>query len=224
MSCAAFTILGIVGLALDKSKKWILWTTFGLAAMMLFLASFLTWHDQYHKAAVLESGQLNLHKTVDILTARVDEKQNQINQLLSQLSAKHEQAKVQVIPIPISTLRPLILLDTQAKMVTNQMKSFAGERMAIRVSKPNPEISRFANQLVKAVKDAGVHVQYERSAILVTRWGTLPTGLFLAFGNNRVSISNTLGVVLLQQGVIDKPIDAVQSTDPDDCVLYISGP
>ncbi|MFL6352854.1 MAG: hypothetical protein ACJ74Z_13525 [Bryobacteraceae bacterium] len=50
MSCAAFTILGVIVLAFNKSNRWALWATFGAAVVMLFVGSFLAWRDQYARA------------------------------------------------------------------------------------------------------------------------------------------------------------------------------
>ena len=47
MSCAVFTILGLIVLAWGKSNKWNLWVTFGVAMAMLLLASFLAWLDEH---------------------------------------------------------------------------------------------------------------------------------------------------------------------------------
>lgn len=49
MSCAAFTLIGVVVLAFNKSNRWALWATFGVAVAMLLLASFLAWRDQYRE-------------------------------------------------------------------------------------------------------------------------------------------------------------------------------
>ncbi len=50
MSCAVFTLIGVIVLAYNKSNKWALWVTFGAAVALLFVASFLAWRDQYRHA------------------------------------------------------------------------------------------------------------------------------------------------------------------------------
>jgi len=47
MSCAVFTILGVIQLALKKSNIWMLRVTFGAAVVLLFIASFLAWQDEH---------------------------------------------------------------------------------------------------------------------------------------------------------------------------------
>ena len=53
MSCAAFTFLGVYVLAAGKSNQWALGVTFGTALLMLLVASFLAWKDQYRRAESL---------------------------------------------------------------------------------------------------------------------------------------------------------------------------
>ena len=47
MSCAVFTVIGVIVLAFNKSNRWALWATFGAAVAMLLWGSFLAWSDQY---------------------------------------------------------------------------------------------------------------------------------------------------------------------------------
>jgi hypothetical protein len=54
MGCAVFTILGAYVLAAHKSNRWALSATFGIAIVMLFLASFPAWQDQYRRANSLQ--------------------------------------------------------------------------------------------------------------------------------------------------------------------------
>jgi len=64
MSCAAFTLLGLIASVLKKTSTWMLWVTFGLAIVFLLLASFLAWRDQYHRAndAAAKLAELTLPK------------------------------------------------------------------------------------------------------------------------------------------------------------------
>jgi len=54
MSCAAFTILGVVVIITQASPVWTLWATFGLAVAMLLVGSFLAWKDEHQKVIALE--------------------------------------------------------------------------------------------------------------------------------------------------------------------------
>ncbi len=61
MSSAVFTILGIIVLALGKSKNWTLWATFGAASLMLLFASFLAWRDEHKEnSASREPGSVSM--------------------------------------------------------------------------------------------------------------------------------------------------------------------
>jgi hypothetical protein len=46
MGCAAFTFLGIIILAFNKTNQWALWATFGTALAMLRVASYLAWRNE----------------------------------------------------------------------------------------------------------------------------------------------------------------------------------
>lgn len=72
MSCAVFTLIGVLVLGFNKSSKWALYATFGAAVAMLFLASFLAWRDQY-RATVgarkeLEEANAKHKKEIEELT------------------------------------------------------------------------------------------------------------------------------------------------------------
>src|ERR1017187_2572491 len=54
MSCAFFTLLGAYTLLARKSNTWVLWTTFGAAVIMLFIASFLAWRGNHRALLALQ--------------------------------------------------------------------------------------------------------------------------------------------------------------------------
>jgi hypothetical protein len=54
MGCAAFTFLGVIVLWREKTNKWALGATIAMAVIMLLVASYLAWLDQYHKANPIE--------------------------------------------------------------------------------------------------------------------------------------------------------------------------
>ena len=47
MSCAVFTIIGIVAAASNRSNSWIVWVSGAAAVILLLVASFLAWRDKY---------------------------------------------------------------------------------------------------------------------------------------------------------------------------------
>ena len=49
MSCAVFTVIGIVVLKFNISNHWALWVTAAGALAMLVLAPYPVWRDAYNK-------------------------------------------------------------------------------------------------------------------------------------------------------------------------------
>lgn len=67
MSCAVFTIIGVLVLAFNKSNKWALYATFGVAIAMLFVASFLAWRDERHELLAVRSALSEKQQELDDL-------------------------------------------------------------------------------------------------------------------------------------------------------------
>src|SRR5271165_1247175 len=73
MSCAAFTLLGLYVLAAKKSNKWALSATFGAAGLMLLVASFLAWQEQYRASIAAEAAFLSEKQSMlPKLNARIE--------------------------------------------------------------------------------------------------------------------------------------------------------
>jgi hypothetical protein len=49
MSCALFTLLGVVILAFNKDNGWALKATLALSALLILVASYLLWKDQFSR-------------------------------------------------------------------------------------------------------------------------------------------------------------------------------
>lgn len=62
MSCAVFTLLGMLFLATNASNENALRVTFGAAIVMLFVASFLVWRDE-HTARLVAEDKVNRTST-----------------------------------------------------------------------------------------------------------------------------------------------------------------
>jgi hypothetical protein len=59
MSCAVFTLIGIIQLLYRKSANWTIWAIFGAAFGLLLVSSFLAWQDQYQEnQAARDAGAL----------------------------------------------------------------------------------------------------------------------------------------------------------------------
>ena len=56
MSCAIFILLGAYVLAFNKSNEWALWATAIAAFLVLQLAAYLAWRDQYRENEAADSG------------------------------------------------------------------------------------------------------------------------------------------------------------------------
>lgn len=58
MSSAVFTVIGVYGAWQRKGSGWIVWSSFGAAVALFFVASFKAWNEE-HKARADAEGALN---------------------------------------------------------------------------------------------------------------------------------------------------------------------
>lgn len=72
MSCAVFTLVGVIVLAFNKSNAWALGATFTAAVAMLLVASFLAWRDKHHEVMSLSSKIERLTSHADIRGSILD--------------------------------------------------------------------------------------------------------------------------------------------------------
>jgi hypothetical protein len=63
MSCAVFTFIGLYGLILQKSNRWIIGASFFAAIVLFLVAAFLAWNDEHSAKLKLES---------DVIAPKID--------------------------------------------------------------------------------------------------------------------------------------------------------
>jgi hypothetical protein len=63
MSCAAFTVVGIWAAYAEKGREWVLWTSFTLAVVFVFVAAYKAWAREHEL-------WLQERRKVDALTAK----------------------------------------------------------------------------------------------------------------------------------------------------------
>ena len=96
---------GLIAMAVfiyeHKKGKSVPWRVLvGIMGLCLFISCYLAWHDEHQNSEALKRDKAKLTSDKGALEARVDEKQNQINQLLSQLGGGSRKASPATPQVP----------------------------------------------------------------------------------------------------------------------------
>lgn len=108
----------------------------------------------------------------------------------------------------------LLMTDDQRDQIRDAMTPFAGMVVRIICNDATEDSMAYANQLSKALNDAGLKVGQPDSAMAFSSPGTvIPSGVVITIGDDARAAATALGLAMLSSGLISKPIPATRNAN-----------
>jgi hypothetical protein len=103
------------------------------------------------------------------------------------------------------------------------LEQLRGHSVRLVVKAARPETREFGNQLESTLTNAGIIVERINATVLIKEGGGEPApGVSLGFGINRFEDANLFGIVMVRNGIEDKPLEASRSAEPDNLTIYVA--
>jgi len=108
-------------------------------------------------------------------------------------------------------LAPRGITPAQKARLRVDLGPLALKNLSVFVISGDPETNKFSDQLVDALKSAGLNVQVTPGIIL----GNVRAGISMNVGNNRITDANILANALVDAGLATKPVPAEHVEDAE---------
>jgi hypothetical protein len=117
----------------------------------------------------------------------------------------------------------LSMTDDQRDTIRDAMKPFAGMVVNIMCNNVTEDSMEYANQLSKALNDAGLKAGPPTSGILFSAPGqAIPSGVMFTLGDDAIPAATALAQTMARSGLVSKPIHAGHATQKTQFEITIS--